>query len=202
MCAILAWTSELQGGGSIRGDLQVREGSCWLQSPSFGDVSCGQGNLQTAASNLTTLTLLWLCYADIMDPLLMYSHIFIIFGSQTILVPSGTTSTWAGLTMASLRSQVASSASSLKWTLNRENILMLDPWSSTAGTGLLEHKCLNKHRLETRYHDCRVSEQNTPVTVDTYCVSWLVVAPRHETENHTQTLKVRDSLEHWLQCHN
>lgn len=122
----------------------------------------------TSKQRPLTLTLLWLCYADIMVCLLMYSLFFFPFGSQTRVVPSGTTSTWAGLTMASLRSQVVSSASSLKWTLNRENILMLGPWSSTAGTGLLEHKCLNKHRLETQCNDCRIPEQNTPVTVDTF----------------------------------
>lgn len=62
--------------------------------------------------------------------------------SPNILVPSGTISTWAGLTMVSPRSQAASSASSLKSTLNRLNIPTLGPWSSTAGTRPLKTKGL------------------------------------------------------------
>lgn len=151
MCAILARPSQLQGSGTVRGDIWVREGSCWLQSPSPGDCSCGQGNVQTLTSNLTALAHVstcgcikssWLCIT-----ISFYKHIFSeafspYFSpchSPNIPAPSGTTSTWAGLTMESHRSQAASSASSLKWTLNRLNILALGPWSSTAGTGELEN---------------------------------------------------------------
>lgn len=56
MCAILAGSSLLQGGGPIRGDLWVRKGSCWLQSPSFGDRIYAQGNL-TAITLLCVYTL-------------------------------------------------------------------------------------------------------------------------------------------------
>lgn len=44
MCAILARYWQLQGGGSVPGDLRVRKGSCWLQSPNFDYGSSAQGN--------------------------------------------------------------------------------------------------------------------------------------------------------------
>lgn len=73
---------------------------------------------------------LQLCY--------VLKYFICFFCSQIIVAPSGTTSTWVGLTMASLRSQVVFSASSHKWTLNRQSILKQDPWSSTAGTRQLQ----------------------------------------------------------------
>lgn len=53
MRAILARFTDLQGGGSIRGDQQFREGSRWLQNQSFGDRSRGPGNLPPPISDLT-----------------------------------------------------------------------------------------------------------------------------------------------------
>lgn len=80
-------------------------------------------------------------------------RIHFLLCSRKSVVPSGTISTWVGPITASLRSQVVSSASSLKWTLNRLNILVLDPWSSTAGTSPLQPKCLNEPGGKTL--DCR-----------------------------------------------
>lgn len=77
MCAILAGPSWLQGRGSIRGDQWVRKGSCWLQSPSFGDHVCAKRNLRTPHCHHSSLCMR---YADIkLRPVLfifVFTYIF------------------------------------------------------------------------------------------------------------------------------
>lgn len=146
-----------------------------------------------------------MCYADVnLAPglwffkhiLLPYYRVFFLFHSQIFLVPYGTTSTWAGLTTACLRSQVLSWASCLKWTLNRMNIRMLDPWSSTAGT---TQQMPHVTEVETQYNDCGAPDLNVPGVVDIYCAdAEVVMGPREvATRLHETCIKVGSSLKLW-----